>query len=166
MTEPDVQKLCPHPPSLVIPEEDGMGACGVCGATIELVAKTDNADSEGPTDPQAREEWLREQIHIIGKKFDNYNFNLNQLYAERPMVVALQGNALSMLLIKKGIITKNELDLFFFELMYEKFKEHERVVLPQLREQAIKATQMPPAPQNGMPEEFRKLLGPDGETLL
>jgi hypothetical protein len=151
---------------MTIKEADGSFSCGVCGAPNLDVANIDNAPLEGPTDPQERRDWVIEQINVIGKKFDNYGFNLNQLYSERPMIVALQGNALSMLLIKKGIISKEELDTFFFELMLEKFKEHERVVLPQLREASIKATSMPQEPQNGMPDEIKKLLGPDGQTLL
>jgi hypothetical protein len=142
---------------------NGLAACGVCGAEIEYVAQTDNAEIEGPTDPQQRKVWLKEQINEVGSKFSNYGFNLNQLYDGTEMITALQANSMSQLLIRKGIITKDELDIYFYELMLEKFKDHERVILPQLREAAIKATVMPNP--NGE-ADMKGMLGPDGKPLF
>jgi hypothetical protein len=155
---------------MLMPTSNGRASCGVCGADIEVVANSDNAATEGPTDPQQRQEWLIEQINSIGSKFNTYGFNLNQLYQGKELTMALQGNAVTQLLIRKGVITKEEMDVYFFELMLEKFKEHERVILPQLREHAIKANAMPHGePPNGaasIDEQIKKFLGPDGRPLF
>src|SRR5438477_12686957 len=103
------------------------------------------------------------EIVRIGKLFDQEQFNLNQLFGNSLVVLTTQTNSIVQLLIKKELITEEEANVHYFNLFASRMKEWEETILPQIREQRLRAQIL----QNGQVQQnMEGLLGPDGKPLF
>ena len=104
-------------------------------------------------------EQCQTEVNRVSKLFDAEQYNLNNFYMDKHLITSLQGNNLAQFLVEKGIIDEDELNEHFFKLMAQRFREHEKDTLPQVRRARLEH-------QARMDIQSAQLLGPNGEKLF